>query len=381
MDFLPFARPTIDEAMIAAVGDTLRSRWLVTGPRVAAFEKALSERFGGRPVRTLTSATAAMQVALELIGIGPGDEVIIPAQSFFVTGNVVERRGATAVFVDVSLASRNLDFAQAAAAVTPRTRVLLPTHYNAPLDPDVLDAFARQHKVRILEDAALAIGSRTSRGQVGATGDLVSFSFHPNKNMTTIEGGALVLNDEREARLVEEMRFHGIKRLPDGTRDVERAGSKYNFSDVSARLGLEQLTHLDDWCRARERLAHHYFECLAGDELLTPERLPPRDNPGHSWNMFTALLPLEALGTTRKGFIDAMQKEGIGIGVSYEAIHLTTLFRGKGFREGLFPVSERIARETVTLPLFPEMQESDVERVCEAMRRVIRGRAHQEGTR
>jgi dTDP-4-amino-4,6-dideoxygalactose transaminase len=372
MDFLPFARPTIDEAMIAAVGDTLRSRWIVTGPRVAAFEKALSERFGGRPVRTLTSATAAMQVALELIGIGPGDEVVIPAQSFFVTGNVVERSGATAVFVDVNLASRNLDFAQAAAAVTPRTRALLPTHYNAPLDPDVLDAFARQHKVRILEDAALAIGSRTSRGQVGATGDLVSFSFHPNKNMTTIEGGALVLNDEREARLVEEMRFHGIKRLPDGTRDVERAGAKYNFSDVSARLGLEQLTHLDDWCRARERLVHHYFECLAGDELLTAERLPPRDNPGHSWNMFTVLLPLEALGATRKAFIDAMQKEGIGIGVSYEAIHLTTLFRNKGFREGRFPVSERIARETVTLPLFPEMRESDVERVCEAVRRVIR---------
>ncbi|MGZ5041667.1 MAG: DegT/DnrJ/EryC1/StrS family aminotransferase, partial [Usitatibacter sp.] len=154
MDFLPFARPTIDEAMIAAVADTLRTRWIVTGPRVAAFEKGLSERFAGRPVRALTSATAAMQVALELIGIGPGDEVVIPAQSFFVTGNVVERSGATAVFVDVNLVSRNLDFAQAAAAVTPRTRLLLPTHYNAPLDPDVLDEFAKRHKVRILEDAA-----------------------------------------------------------------------------------------------------------------------------------------------------------------------------------------------------------------------------------
>jgi hypothetical protein len=185
MDFLPFARPTIDESMIAAVADTLRSRWIVTGPRVAAFEKALSERFAGRPVRTLTSATAAMQLALELVGVGPGDEVVMPAQSFFVTGNVVERIGAKSVFVDVHLVSRNMDFAQAAAAVTQRTRVLMPTHYNAPLDPDVLDEFARRHKVRIVEDAALAIGSRTSRGPVGATGDLVSFSFHPNKNMTT----------------------------------------------------------------------------------------------------------------------------------------------------------------------------------------------------
>jgi dTDP-4-amino-4,6-dideoxygalactose transaminase len=375
VDFLPFARPTIDEAMIAAVGDTLRSRWIATGPRVAAFEKALSERFGGRPVRALTSATAAMQVALELLGVGPGDEVIIPAQSFFATGNVVERSGATAVFVDVSLASRNIDLEQAAAAVTPKTRLLFPTHYNAPLDPDALGAFAKRHKVRILEDAALAIGSRSPRGPVGATGDIVSFSFHPNKNMTTIEGGALALSDEREAAIVDELRFHGIKSLPDGTRDVERAGVKYNFSDVSARLGLEQLARLDDWCRARARLAQRYFECLAGDDLLAPERLPPRDNPGHSWNMFTVLLPLQALRSTRKAFMDAMQKEGIGTGVSYEAIHLTTLFRNKGFREGMFPVSERIARETVTLPLFPEMRGTDVERVCDSMKRVMRRKA------
>jgi dTDP-4-amino-4,6-dideoxygalactose transaminase len=190
--------------------------------------------------------------------------------------------------------------------------------------------------------------------------------------MTTIEGGALVLNDAREAAIVDELRFHGIKRQPDGTRDVERAGAKYNFSDVSARLGLEQLTHLDDWVRARERLAHRYFECLAGDDLLAPECLPPRDNPGHSWNMFTVLLPLQALGGTRKAFMDAMMQDGIGTGISYEAIHLTTLFRKKGFREGMFPVSERIARETVTLPLFPEMRETDVDRVCETLKRVMR---------
>jgi len=371
-DFLPFARPTIDEAMIAAMADTLRTRWLVTGPRVAAFEKALSERFGGRPVRALTSATAAMQVALEMLGIGPGDEVIVPAQSFFVTGNVVERAGATCRFVDVELATRNVDFSQAHAAVTGKTRLLLPTHWNAPLDPDRLDEFARRHKVRILEDAALAIGSRNGRGAVGASGDLVSFSFHPNKNMTTIEGGALVLDDERECAIVDQLRFHGIKRLPDGTRDVERAGAKHNFSDVSARLGLEQLTHLDEWCRARERLAHRYFEVLAGDDLVTPEMLPPRDNPGHSWNMFTVLLPLAEAKTDRKAVMDAMKDEGVGTGVSYEAIHLTTLFRRKGFREGMYPVSERIARETLTLPLYPEMRETDVERACESLKRALR---------
>jgi hypothetical protein len=370
--YLPFARPTIDEQMIAAVGETLASRWIASGPQVAAFERALSEYVGGRPVRSLTSATGAMQVALELLGVGRGDEVITPAQSFFATANMIERTGATTVFVDVDLATRNLDLAQAAAVAGPKTRVLLPTHYNAPIDPAALAAFAKRHGVRVVEDAALAIGSRAGGKPVGALGDLVTFSFHPNKNMTTIEGGALVVNDAAEAAEVERLRFHGISRLPDGTRDVEAPGGKFNLSDVAARLGLAQLAHLDAWCAARARLAGRYFECLAGDDLLTPERLPPRDNPGHSWNMFTVLLPLAESRITRKAFVDAMHAEGIGIGISYEAIHLTSYFRAKGFREGQYPVSERIGRETVTLPLHPEMQDSDVERVCAAAGRVLR---------
>ncbi|HUP96358.1 MAG TPA: DegT/DnrJ/EryC1/StrS aminotransferase family protein [Usitatibacter sp.] len=375
MNFIPFARPTIDEAMIAAVADTLRSHWIASGPQVAAFEKGLSQLVGGRPVRTVTSATAAMQLALEMIGTGPGDEVITPAQSFFATANVIERTGATTVFVDVDLATRNLDMAAAHAAVTPRTRALLPTHYNAPLDAGALAAFRKRHGVRIVEDAALAIGSRVDGRPVGAVGDLVSFSFHPNKNLTTIEGGALVLNDEAEAAAIERLRFHGIARLEDGTRDIVAPGAKFNMSDVSARLGNAQLPHLEAWCRARARLAEHYFAELEGDDLLTPDRLPPRDNPGHSWNMFTVLLPLEAAGVSRKQFIEAMHKEGIGVGISYEAIHLSTYFRAKGFAPGRFPNSERIARETVTLPLFPEMMQADVERVCAAMRRALRRKA------
>ena len=371
-DYLPFARPTIDEEMVAVVGETLRSRWIASGPQVAAFERALSEYVGGRPVRTLTSATGAMQLALEMLGVGAGDEVIAPAQSFFASANVIERAGATTVFVDVDLATRNIDLAQADAAVTARTRVLLPTHYNAPLDPAALASFARRHGVRVVEDAALAIGSRAGGKPVGATGDIACFSFHPNKNLTTIEGGALVVSDVAEAAQIERLRFHGISRLDDGTRDVEVPGGKFNLSDVSARLGLAQLAHLDDWCRARERLARHYFACLEGDELLTPDRLPPRDNPGHSWNMFTALLPLEEARITRKAFVDAMQAEGIGVGVSYEALHLTSHFRAKGLRVGQFPVSERIGRETVTLPLFPDMLDPDVERVCTTACRILR---------
>ena len=375
MSYLPFARPTIDEAMVAGVAETLRSHWIASGPQVAAFEKALGDYFGGRPVRAVTSGTAAMQLALEMLGVGPGDQVITPAQGFFATANVIERTGADTCFVDVDLATRNIDLAQAHAAVTPRTRVLLPTHYNAPLDPAALDDFRRRHGVRILEDAALAIGSRAGGKPVGAAGDLVAFSFHPNKNLTTIEGGALVVNDAAEAVAVERLRFHGIVRLDDGTRDVETPGAKYNLSDVSARLGNAQLPHLDTWCRARARLAAHYFTVLDGDDLLTPDRLPPRENQGHSWNMFTVLLPLEAMGTTRQGFVEAMHREGIGVGISYEAIHLTRYFRERGHCAGRFPVAERIARETVSLPLFPALTESDVERVCAAMGRVLRRKA------
>lgn len=373
--YLPFARPVIDAAMIAAVGETLASRWIASGPQVAAFEKALSDHCGGRPVRAFTSATGAMEVALQLVGAGPGDEVLVPAQTFFAAANVVERVGARTVFVDVDLRTRNIDLAAASAAVTPRTKVLAPTHYNASLDPAALAAFATRHGVRVIEDAALAIGSVAGGRPVGATGDLVAFSFHPNKNLTTIEGGALVVNDAQEAARVERLRFHGIRRLPDGTRDVDVAGGKTNLSDVSARLGLAQLPHLAAWCAARERLAGLYFDAFAGDELFTPEQLPLRDNPGHGWNMFTVLLPLDRMALTRKAFMDAMHAEGIGIGLSYEAVHLTTLFRAKGWREGQFPVAERIGRETVTLPLFPEMTESDVARVAEAARAVVRRKA------
>jgi len=373
-DYLKFSGPLIDEAMVSAVAETLRSGWITSGPRVLEFERALSTYHGGRPVRTFTSATAAMEVAFQVCGIGPGDEVVTSAMTFFSVGNMIRKAGATVVFVDCDLETRNMQPEAVARVLTPKTRAIVPTHFaGLPCDMDGLIALAAGRGIRVIEDAALAIGSRSKGRRIGAFGDITTFSFHPNKNMTTIEGGAAVFPREEEARRAETLRFHGIGRLPDGTRDVDFPGGKFNLSDVSARLGLEQLAHLDDWCAARRTLAGRYFERLEGrTPVMLPARAPAGEPEAHSWNMFCVRLPLETMRLTRKAFIDAMHARGIGIGISYEAMHLTSLFRALGHREGDFPNAERIARETVTLPLHAAMTPADVDRVCDALGELIR---------
>lgn len=370
--FLPFARPTIDEAAIAGIAQVLRSGWIASGPNVLAFEKALSARHGNRPVRTFTSATAALEIALQVAGVGPGDEVVTSAMSFFASVNMILRAGAKPVFVDCDLHTRNMDLRQAEAAVTPRTRALLPTHFSGlAVDMDALYALAGSRNLRVIEDAALAIGSSWRGRPIGSFGDMAAFSFHPNKNITTIEGGALVMRDEADAKLAEKLRFHGIVRLPDGTRDVDVAAGKFNMSDVSASLGLAQLARLDEFNARRRSLAALYRSRLTGGIFELPADAPAGRELEHSWNMFCVLLPLDRMSINRRQFMDAMHARGIGIGISYEALHLTTLGRKLGHGDGEFPNAERIARETVTLPLFPTMEDGDVLRVCDAMEEVV----------
>ncbi len=370
---LKFAGPLLDEATIAGVGEVLRSGHLASGPWVHTFEGRLSAFCAGRPVRVLTSATAAIEVALQLCGIGPGDEVITSAQSFFTVLNMIVKVGATPVFVDCELVTRNIDLRQVEAAITPRTRAIMPTHYPGSLvDMDALFALARRHGARVIEDAALVLGSRWKGRNVGAFGDLTTFSFHPNKNITSIEGGALVVNDEAEAKRVEALRFHGITYLPDRTRDVDFPGGKFNLPDVNARIGCGQLERLPEFLAQRRALAQRYFAQLAG---LPVGVLPPKPgaegDDGHSWNMFCVLLPLEELTISRRAVRDALEARGIATGVSYEALHLCTLGRRYGGREGQFPNAERIARETVSLPLHAGLTEADVDRVCEGLGAVI----------
>ena len=369
--YLKFAGPLLDEATIAGVGDVLRSGWITSGPWVQKFEGALSDFCGGRPVKVMTSATAAVEVALQLAGVGPGDEVITSAQSFFTVLNMIVKVGATPVFVDCELVTRNIDLAQVEAAITPRAKAIMPTHWPGSLvDIDALLALAREHELRVIEDAALVIGSQWKGRNIGATGDLVTFSFHPNKNITTIEGGALVVNDADAAKRVDPLRFHGISFLPDRTRDVAFPGGKFNMPDVNARIGVAQLAHLPEFLATRRRLVDRYFERFA---TVPPCLLPsqPTDGDGQSWNMFSILLPLDRMSMTRKGFRDALDARGIGTGVSYEALHLCTLGRRYGYQEGDFPVAERIARETVALPLHAGMTRDDVDRVCGTVAEVL----------
>jgi dTDP-4-amino-4,6-dideoxygalactose transaminase len=363
----------MDEATIAAVGDVLRSGWITSGPRLRAFEDALSSFVGGRPVRAVSSATAALEIALRVAGIGPGDEVITPAMTFFAAPNMIVKVGATPVFVDVELTTRNLDLAAVAARIGPRTRAIMPTHFaGLPVDMDALYALAREHGLRVIEDAALAIGS-TWRGQrIGSFGDLCVFSFHPNKNITSIEGGALVVNDDREARAVEIARFHGITYRPDRTRDVAQAGGKFNLPDVNAAVGLAQLPRLPDFIARRRALAHRYFARLRTDPAcVLPHPGYPLEPEGHSWNMFAPLLPLRGVRLSRAQFRAAMEERGIGTGMSYEAAHLTTLYRRFGYHPGDLPNTEHIAATTVTLPLYPTMTDADVDRVCAAAAEIL----------
>jgi hypothetical protein len=368
--FLPFTRPSIDADSILAVGDVLRSGQLASGPKVQAFEADLTKYLGGsRHLRVMTSATAGLEMALEVAGVGQGHEVIVPAMSFAASANVVARVGAKPVFVDIDLYSRNINVDLIGAAITPSTRAIMPVHFaGLAVDQDAVYGIAKERGLRVVEDAAHAIGSRYKDRSIGSFGDLVVFSFHPNKNMTTTEGGAISTADQSEAERLESYRFHGIKRNAAGEIDVVFPGAKSNLTDVAAQIGIDQLRRLDGFNARRLALAHQYFAQLEG---FKPVVLPARGDAGHSWHMFQVLIDFPAQGMTRPEFQARMADRGIGIGVHYPCIPGLTYYRGQGYRPEDTPVAQRVGRETVTLPLFPAMNDDDVVRVCRELHAVL----------
>jgi dTDP-4-amino-4,6-dideoxygalactose transaminase len=373
LPFLPFSRPSIDEATITAVGEVLRSGWITSGPKVAALEAQLSEYFGGRPVRTFNSGTCTMEIALRIAGIGPGDEVITTPISWVATANVIIEVGATPVFADIDPITRNIDLDKVEAAITPRTKAIIPVYLSGlPVDMDRLYAIAAKHNLRVVEDAAQAFGSEWKGKRIGAFGDFVSFSFQANKNITTGEGGALVLNNLEEAKLAEKYRLQGVTRSGVDGIDVDVLGGKYNMSDIMAAIGLGQFANIDNITAHRRALAKRYYEAFGPDfEAQSGAQLPQQAFDTSNYHLFQIILPDHG-PTTRADFMNAMKDRfNIGTGYHYSPIHLFTMYRERGFKEGMFPVSEKLGYLTVTLPMFYAMTVADVDRAVAAVKAIL----------
>jgi len=369
MTELPFTRPTLGEEEIRSVQKVLESGWITSGPRVAELEQRLAQYIGGGvTVRLFNSATSALEAVLLAMRIGQGDEVIVPAMSFVASANVVVRAGATPVFIDVELANRNLNVDLVESALTLRTRAILPVHFaGLPVDMHPIHQLVGDQNILLLEDAAQAIGTVYQGRQVGSSGNPVVFSFQANKNMTTIEGGAVACRDDELVRHLEAIRFHGIALNDLGEMMVDDWGGKMNMPDVCAAVGLAQLKNLDRFIKQRRELAQCYLRNLPNHPAL----LLPVDSPGHSWHMFCVCLDFTAIGMSRREVVKSFKQNNIMIGIHYPAMHLFGLYRRLGYGPGDFPIAERIGEQTLTLPLFPAMSKEDVERVCTHFRSLM----------
>ena len=368
--FIPFTRPSFNQETIDAVAEVLRSGWVTSGPKLAEFEAALSTYFGGRPVRCFANGTATMKIALQVAGIGAGDEVITTPISWVATSNVILSVGAKPIFVDVDPITRNIDLNKVAAAITPKTRAIMPVYLaGLPVDMDQLYAVAKQHHLRVIEDAAQAFGSQWHGKKIGSFGDLVSFSFQANKNLSTVEGGCLVFNNDAEAKLAEKFRLQGLTRQGMDGMDVDVLGGKDNLTDVNAVIGLQQLKHLPAYQARRVALARQYFDTIraelksAGLEALKLE-LPVENFADSNWHMFQVLLPLEQLNCDRAQVMTELKDLGIGTGVHYPAITGFTLYKNQGYKTSDTPIADRIGRSILTLPLFPDMADEDIGRIA-----------------
>src|SRR5512137_936996 len=357
--FLPLARPEIDELTIRGVADLLRAGSLTTGRVAAEFEAALSELFRGRTVRVFNSGAVTIEVALRMLGIDEGHEVITTPLAWAATANAVLKVGARPVFVDIDPTTRHIDPARIEAAIPPAHLA------GAPCDLDAIHAIAHVHGLRVVEDASHAIDASWRGKRIGSFGDYASFSFHASQNITSIEGGCLVMPADAEIAQAETLRVQGVTRNGLDGMDVDVVGGSSYLTDVAARVGLGQLPRLAAFTARRRALAQRYFELLDAIGAIDWDvQLPVRDFENPNWHLFQIVLPP---AVQRSAFMQELKDRGIGTGVHYPAMHLFTLYRRLGWKEGDFPHAERIGRSIVSLPLFPSMEDADVERVVEAV--------------
>ena len=380
-EFLVFGSPLIEDDAIAEVVDSLRSGWIGTGPKVRRFEQMLEDYVGVPHVRCLGSCTAALILGLEVLGVGPGDEVLVPAMTFVASANAVVHAGATPVLVDSEPGTGLLDLDAAEASMVPRTRAIMPVHLaGRPLDMDRLNALRDAHDLLAVEDAAHAIGAEWRGRRIGSHGNLTAFSFYVTKNITTGEGGALATDDPAIAARVEQLALHGLslgawQRFSDAGfkhYEVSQPGYKYNMTDVQAALGLHQLPKLDAWIDRRAALWENYDALL--EDL--PLELPPPSAPDtrHARHLYQVLVSPDG-NVARDDVMTGLQRAGIGAGVHYVGVHLHPYYRDRyGFRREQFPVATDISRRTLSLPLSPKVTEADQEDVARALREILVGR-------
>lgn len=380
--FLPFALPDIGEEEIAEVVDTLRSGWITTGPKAARFEKDFAEFLGDPSLHCIavSSATAGLHLALEALGIGPGDEVITTTHTFTATAEVVRYLGADVRFVDIDPVTLNIDPAQVERAIGPRTRAILPVHYaGLAAEMAALLAIARRHGLKVIEDAAHALPATSSGALVGTLeSDATVFSFYANKTITTGEGGMVVTRNDALARRARVMRLHGMNRdafdrftatVPGWHYDIVAPGYKYNLTDIAAALGIQQLRKAASFQARREAIARMYDAGFEGLPLLTPPW--PVAGDRHAWHLYVVRLD-DAAATGRDEVINRLFAAGIGCSVHYIPLHLHTYWRERyGLDAAAFPASQHAYERLVSLPIYSRMTDADVQRVIAAMRSVL----------
>jgi dTDP-4-amino-4,6-dideoxygalactose transaminase len=377
-NFLVFGSPLIGDQEIAEVVDSLRSGWVGTGPKVHRLEAMLADYVGVPHCRCLSSCTAALILALQVLGVGPGDEVLVPAMTFVASANAVEHAGATPVLVDSVPGTGLVDLDLAEAAITPRTRAIMPVHLaGRPVDMDRLGALAQRHDLVVIEDAAHAIGAEWRGTRIGAFGNLTAYSFYVTKNITTIEGGAIVTTDPEVAAEVERLALHGLsmgawQRFSDqGFRhyEVVRPGFKYNMTDVQAALGIHQLPQLDSWIDRRAHLWARYDELLADLPLETPP--PAEPDTRHARHLYQVLVePGSSL--SRDDLLDGLTARKIGVGVHYRGVHLHPYYRDKyDLAPADLPVASAISEQTASLPLAPNVTDADQDDVVQALQELL----------
>jgi len=381
LPFLPFARPTISEAAIEEVAATLRSGWITTGPKVQKFEGMLADYHSGRRALCVSSATAGLQIALLALDLKEGDEVITTPLTFVATLNTIVLAGGKPVLVDINPDTLNIETSAIEAAITSKTKVIMPVHYaGLPCDMEAIYALAKKHNLRVVEDCAHAIGAAYKGRKLGSSGDIQVMSFHPNKNMTTGEGGAIITDDKEVIHKLERLRFHGIDRdafnrfgkYGSQQYDVTMAGFKYNMMDIQAALGIHQLPELDGFIEKRTALAKRYIEILGGWSELTLPKAPRYDHT-HAWHLFTPLLGKNKAGLDRDGLINAMKAENIGLGLHYQSTHTFSYYSDNyGWKPSDFPNSLSAGERIFSLPLFPLMTIDEQDRVIKALENVLR---------